>query len=345
MAKHDRQRLMTHIRAMIGCGTFRPGDKLPSLRALAEQFGMTVSTARNALLELEQDGLVNMRQGDGNYVGNGGHKEAAPPKWKIAVFTENVNALEPTHTYGAHALLGLQERAAECDCRIEIFFSDFYHRHQPLRISKDEIAGKDAMIFLGVYDWNPLELPPGIPGVGLLMGEMYAGQLSNVGLDYFVSAELACRYFRERNRSRVKCFYFDFGSARNLFHVFREEFRPYGVCEGVVMADNHPALENFADPDCGYLILSGTVSHIVQQAYRAKHGRIMTGERTLLSVDGKSRYLPDFEPIANIGIDWRQAGRTLLDEAIFRITNPTVPGRRIFMLPDLQDIKEQGENQ
>lgn len=343
MAKHDRLRLMTHIRAMIGCGTFRAGDKLPSLRALAEQFGMTISTARNALLELEQSGLVTMRQGDGNYVSNGERKETAPPKWQIAIFTDRALSLEPGQSYGAHALLGLQERAAECNCRIEIFFSDFYYRNEPLIIDQSEVAGKNALIFLALYDKNPLRLPAGIPAVGLQMGELYDGQVSNVGMDHFITARLARQYFAERKIDRIKCLYFNFGASRDMFHVCRAELEEIGRCEGIALIDNHPPLELFDDPSCGYLILSGTACNIAQKAYRAKHGHAMTDDFNLLSVDGKSRYLPDYERVSNIGVDWREAGRTLLDEALFRITNPTVPGRRIFMLPDLLNISNQGE--
>ncbi len=336
MAKNDRLRLLTHIRAMIGCGTFREGDKLPSLRALAGQFDMTMSTARNAMLELERAGLISMRQGDGNYVNGGKLGKSKPPKWQIAIFTDGTTSLEPTHSYSAHALLGIQERAAECDCRIEIFFSEFYSRTEPLTIDKNEVAGKDALIFLSLYDKNPLAFPAGIPAVGLLMGEMYGGRMSTVGLDCFITARLARQYFGSLGIDRIKCLYFDFGFPRDMFHVVKAEFSEAGGCEGLTLADNHPPLEWFDDPSCGYLIVGGSISNITQQSYRKKYGRAMTDDFRLLSIDGKSRYLPDFEPVPNIGIDWRQAGRTLLDEAIFRITNPAVPGRRLSMLPDLQ---------
>jgi GntR family transcriptional regulator len=55
----------------IGAGLLRPGDKLPTERALAAQHGVTVTTLRKSLAVLTERGLLERRQGSGNYIREG----------------------------------------------------------------------------------------------------------------------------------------------------------------------------------------------------------------------------------------------------------------------------------
>ncbi|MFM8751454.1 FadR/GntR family transcriptional regulator [Rhabdaerophilum sp.] len=51
------------IRAFILEGSLRPGDRLPAERALAEQFETSRPTIRDALMQLEQEGLLQVQRG------------------------------------------------------------------------------------------------------------------------------------------------------------------------------------------------------------------------------------------------------------------------------------------
>lgn len=53
---------------MIVEGVFKPGDALPPERQLAKEFGVSRASLRQALAALEVRGLINSRQGGGNYV-------------------------------------------------------------------------------------------------------------------------------------------------------------------------------------------------------------------------------------------------------------------------------------
>jgi GntR family transcriptional repressor for pyruvate dehydrogenase complex len=57
------------LRRLILEGKLRRGDLLPPERELAKQFGVSRATVREALRELQLWGLVEARQGGGNYVG------------------------------------------------------------------------------------------------------------------------------------------------------------------------------------------------------------------------------------------------------------------------------------
>lgn len=55
--------IIGQIRAMIEDGQLQPGDRLPSERALAEQFAVSRNTVREALRMLEIAGLVTLKRG------------------------------------------------------------------------------------------------------------------------------------------------------------------------------------------------------------------------------------------------------------------------------------------
>src|SRR5437868_9297522 len=62
------QQIARRIAAAINDGRYGPGDKLPSERELADDFGVSRPTIRDAMIALEFQGLVEARQGSGVYV-------------------------------------------------------------------------------------------------------------------------------------------------------------------------------------------------------------------------------------------------------------------------------------
>lgn len=62
------QKIADDMRKRITNGEFRPGDRLPGEKVLAEQYGVSVRTPRSAMLVLAAEGLVEKRHGSGTYV-------------------------------------------------------------------------------------------------------------------------------------------------------------------------------------------------------------------------------------------------------------------------------------
>ncbi len=62
------QQIARAIATAISDGRYGPGDKLPSERELADDFGVSRPTIRDAMIALEFQGLVEARQGSGVYV-------------------------------------------------------------------------------------------------------------------------------------------------------------------------------------------------------------------------------------------------------------------------------------
>src|SRR5690606_10554724 len=62
------RRVVAALRNSIESGELAEGDKLPSVRAIANQHGVPLGTATRALAELRAEGLVIARHGAGVYV-------------------------------------------------------------------------------------------------------------------------------------------------------------------------------------------------------------------------------------------------------------------------------------
>lgn len=62
------EQVMEQIKEMILDGTLKKGDKLPSERDLAEQLGISRASLREAIRCLEIIGLIESRQGEGNFI-------------------------------------------------------------------------------------------------------------------------------------------------------------------------------------------------------------------------------------------------------------------------------------
>ena len=56
------------IKNLIISGSLLPGDKLPSIRLLAKDLGISVITTKNAYLELESTGYIKTVAAKGSYV-------------------------------------------------------------------------------------------------------------------------------------------------------------------------------------------------------------------------------------------------------------------------------------
>jgi len=65
------------LRARIGDGRLLPGRRLPGLRELADMLGINANTARSVYQRLEQEGLIDSRQGTGTFVASGTAESSA----------------------------------------------------------------------------------------------------------------------------------------------------------------------------------------------------------------------------------------------------------------------------
>lgn len=82
------------IRAAIADGTYAVGDRVPTIRQLAEEHGVAYATASKAVEMLRNEGLVESRPGRGTVVRSGGATSLAPVQAQLDELRSRVEALE-----------------------------------------------------------------------------------------------------------------------------------------------------------------------------------------------------------------------------------------------------------
>lgn len=60
------------VRAAVAAGVYRPGEAVPSLRAMAIQIQVNPNTVQRAYDELQREGLIDARRGKGLFVAEHG---------------------------------------------------------------------------------------------------------------------------------------------------------------------------------------------------------------------------------------------------------------------------------
>jgi GntR family transcriptional regulator len=76
--------IMDEIRRAVVLGTVRPDDPLPSVRQLAGELKVNPNTVQQAYRELERDGLVYVRRGQGTFVAEEGAVQTDKERQELA---------------------------------------------------------------------------------------------------------------------------------------------------------------------------------------------------------------------------------------------------------------------
>ncbi len=88
------KQIVDEIRRSVAAGVYRPGEMIPSLRALALELAVNPNTVQRAYEALEREGLIHARKGLGMFVAEGG-VASAQSKSEAAVyasFAEGIRA-------------------------------------------------------------------------------------------------------------------------------------------------------------------------------------------------------------------------------------------------------------
>ncbi|MBQ4106020.1 MAG: GntR family transcriptional regulator [Lentisphaeria bacterium] len=322
-------------------GKYHVGDRLPSLRALSQEYGLSEYATHQGLKELQRQGLVVIRHGAGVYVAN--HLDAQKGSWNICIFvgTEQIGT-----GYLYCALEGIEEMAMKNDCSITLRKRDYYQYYAPQLPLELVLGNADGVLLLGEYDYLPVTLPPDIPAVGLEMGSFCGGAVSPVTLDPLAAAELAVEYFRSQHKEYVEVHYLKGGPVFQWrAECFCQLWQRYGrfALRPHVLGKFNQAIPE-PNPAKGVLFCSGTRCEEYLRAYRLQYGTDLTQKIAVLSMDGKSNLLPDYLPVSNIGIDWHEAGKAAFCELIRRLETPGAEPRRIYLMPHLRTLENITEN-
>lgn len=97
MARRSSADIALEVRRAIEDGTYRRFERLPPSRVLAENLGVARNTLRDALYQLEKEGLLETRPGSGTYI-TAPERDAVPAAVEEATPLELIDArfaLEP----------------------------------------------------------------------------------------------------------------------------------------------------------------------------------------------------------------------------------------------------------
>ena len=324
--KEQYIKVVNHLEAMIANGTLAAGSKVPSLRKLGKEFDLSVGTIRRSFDFLQEKGILESRQGAGVFVTK--RKDSAKQavnnkKTRIAVL---VSGDDLSKSYCAHALTAVQAAAGN-EATLLLNFHDYCALGKiPNNLLKEYASECEAMIFLGCYDFVIDDLPVTKPCVGLEMQSSFNGVMSTVALDPLNAAEIACDFFKEKGHKKVKVLYSEMPVYKFRMQLFADMWSDYGKVE----CSQSIELQEIEDPNIAYYITSDTNFNVLAKEYREKYGKKLVDERCILSVDGKSQLLPDFEPINSITVDWKTMGEIVYEECMRRVNNPGTRSRRIY---------------
>ncbi|MGD6843706.1 FadR/GntR family transcriptional regulator [Bacillus infantis] len=105
MKKKAYETIIDHLQHILFSGAFQPGDRLPTERELAARFKASRTSVREALRQLEAQGLLEIRQGSGSYL-----KASTEARPESVSFT-----IENEKTKLVYEMLELR-RALEVEC-------------------------------------------------------------------------------------------------------------------------------------------------------------------------------------------------------------------------------------
>lgn len=70
------EQIKAGLKGLVAKGLLKPGDQAPSIRGLAQALRVNPNTVARAFRELTQEGFLEPRRGDGNYVAGGAARQA-----------------------------------------------------------------------------------------------------------------------------------------------------------------------------------------------------------------------------------------------------------------------------
>jgi DNA-binding LacI/PurR family transcriptional regulator len=246
--------------------------------------------------------------------------------YKIALFISGEKLCE-IHSIYSTVFLGIQRIAEENGYSLSM---------NCLPVSEataDRIAdigqGADGVIFLSEYDASIKKLPVVVPSVGVCMHSSFSGRLSIVDIDPYLSAELAVEYFLGKKVDQLLVVSKkDIPPAyRNREEVFACLWRQSGgKLKRVNLSDGMKLCDR-----TGYFFPTSSLLQTCSENILETTGKILADQAVVLGIDGKNLINPEFHNAPAIALDWQIAGKTAIEECLYRIKNPGSLPKRIYL--------------
>lgn len=96
--------IVDQIQAQVASGSLKPGDQLPTVRALAEELRVNFNTVARAYRILDEAHMISTQQGRGTYI-----TEIPPPRVRERLRRDSLHALTQ-HYLGEAVRLGFSKK-------------------------------------------------------------------------------------------------------------------------------------------------------------------------------------------------------------------------------------------
>ncbi|MDD5599953.1 MAG: winged helix-turn-helix domain-containing protein [Victivallaceae bacterium] len=314
-------KLIDSIREYIISGQYHPDSKIPSIREFADRFNLSFGSVNRGIDYLVSQGLLEKRHGQGTFVVSSGRERTKSAKYIISIFYANINH----KGYCGKALVGIQDYALANNCSLSINYVNF--RDLDKAAYAFGIKNTDGSIFLGPYDNSPEKINILLPTVGLAMHDSCDGKISTMDIDPVSTAELACRYFKDKGIKHLNVI----GHYYKNYKFRHEIFIPlWEASGGKVKLTIYPEWDQIRSGEA-YFFTSASVFQDYSLKQLEKTSRILSETNTVLTIDGQNLIDPSYHYAPTISIDWKLAGELLIEECIKRIRNPGSPVRRCYV--------------
>ncbi|MEO3888342.1 GntR family transcriptional regulator [Nonomuraea sp. B5E05] len=156
------RRIVAELRARIQAGDLRPGDRVPSIRQIAQRWGVAVATATRVMATLRDEGLVETKVGAGTVVSarEGRLRPAAPRRRQDATPKPALDRKQVLRTAIAIAdvegldAVSMRRLAAELDVGPMSLYRHVAGKHELVTQMADEAFGEPELPVPGPDGWR-----------------------------------------------------------------------------------------------------------------------------------------------------------------------------------------------
>lgn len=277
-----------------------PGDKLPTIRAMGQQFGVTPSRVLHAIIALEETGEVVRRHGSGCYVGTPRMLDG-----KSAKKTKVLSLLVPRHRRRSvvPALMeGLLSAAEDAGFTLQVRETGAFPDQEVAAVRRC-VEGGSRVLILYPQEHRPPDGDPLLndepPLPMILVGDVQASpRLPRVGFDQEGCGMQMAQALREHGRRRVALWHVEDEAGRRLAPTAETRYKgllrsnllahlpAWDICELSLRPDQQPdetvanawvekwlAADPAERPDCIWC-LEDTRASLLQRAAMQRGVRI-----------------------------------------------------------------------
>ena len=109
------QKITERILRDIRCGTLKPGERIPTVREIGEQYGVSAIVGLRVFKELSQSGLVIKRDGEGYFV----RMPAQSPRGRnLVCLFRPLREEQEEDNFGNHVMIGIMNKSLECNMNL-----------------------------------------------------------------------------------------------------------------------------------------------------------------------------------------------------------------------------------